>query len=503
MDFSRETNVGFLREAAKLLQDKLIASEARFLEATRIAKEEEELCLRLSEELLVLKKKFFVGGRESKNKGKSPKLSRDKNLIHNESPLVNTQSSDAELDSETVLHEIDSEDLTCTKECGCTMEEMKGGFEESLEVSVIERRYVLRKHKRQKYICRQCRAIKTAPAPVKLVDSGEFSIQMAVEVANEKFNRHVPLERQVKSMAEAGLKVNSKTLYSLTEHLHNRLHPVAEAIRGEILARPSVGIDETPMKLLANDSRGYIWAICNNYGIYYKYETTRSGEVAKEILKGYRGAVMCDGYSGYDWIEKQPAMILAACWAHLRRKFHEARDFHPESDLFLEKIDELFGLEHKAQSIFELTEIRRIGSRPIILELESLIAAYRMKALPQSGLGKALIYALNQWPYLLKFLENPNVPLSNNAVERGLRGPVLGRKNFLGFRTINGADVGMTFYTIINTCKLLNLNPKDFLLDSALRSCRGQKLLTPFEYGKELESRYEEGQRGNLSNLHG
>jgi hypothetical protein len=112
------------------------------------------------------------------------------------------------------------------------MEEMKGGFEESLEVSVIEHRYLLRKHQRQKYIC-----FKTSPAPDKLVDSGEFSIQIVVEVANEKFNRHVPLERQVKSMAEAGLKVNSKTLYSLTKHLHNRLSPVVEMIRSEIIAR--------------------------------------------------------------------------------------------------------------------------------------------------------------------------------------------------------------------------------------------------------------------------
>lgn len=74
------------------------------------------------------------------------------------------------------------------------------------------------------------------------------------------------------------------------------------------------------MNLLGNNSRGYIWGVCNNYGIYYKYETTRSGEVAKEILKGYQGTVMCDGYGGYNWIDDHPGMVLAACWAHLRRK---------------------------------------------------------------------------------------------------------------------------------------------------------------------------------------
>lgn len=503
MDFSRETNVGFLREAAKLLQEKLILAEKRLIEATRTAKEEEELCLRLSEELLVLRKKFFVGGREKKGKKDTSKRRNEKNLIHNRSPLDLDKAEEVELTSEEVVHNLAEDELICSKGCGCNMEEMKNGFEEALEVSVIERRYVLRKHKRQKYVCRNCRSFKTAPAPDKLVDSGEFSIQMAVEVANEKFNRHIPIERQVKAMAEAGLKVDSKTLYSLTEHLHNRIHPIVELIRAEILARPSVCIDETPMKLLGTDSRGYIWGVCNNYGIYYKYETTRSGEVAKEILKGYRGTVMCDGYSGYDWVDREPSMILAACWAHMRRKFHEALDFHPEAALIIEPIDKIFALEHEAQSILELIEIRRVHSRPLVTSLEKTLDKYRMKALPQSGLGKALSYAENQWPYLIKFLENPNVPLSNNAVERALRGPVLGRKNFLGFRTINGADVGMTFYTIINTCKLLDLDPKSYLLDSALRGCRKQKLLTPFEYGKLIQQKYESENGSPPSLFHG
>jgi hypothetical protein len=99
MDFSRETNIGFLREAAKLLQEKLVASEARFLEAKRIAKEEDDLCLRLSEKHLKLRKKFFVGCSESQKKDKPSKPGRNKNLIHNESPLASFQTTEAELDS--------------------------------------------------------------------------------------------------------------------------------------------------------------------------------------------------------------------------------------------------------------------------------------------------------------------------------------------------------------------------------------------------------------------
>lgn len=408
--------------------------------------------------------------------------------MHDRSPLEADTQRSIELDCEEEIFSLPESELTCSGACGCVMQPMLGGFEEAVEVSVIERKYLLRRLKRQKYVCRACSTFKTAPGPDKLIKSGEFSVQMAVEVVDDKFNRHLPLERQVTAMAESGLKVCSKTLYSLTEHLHNKLSPVVKKIREEILSQPTVCIDETPMKLLGNDSNGYVWNVCNSYGTYYQYETTRAGAVAKEMLKGYSGNVMSDGYGGYNWIDKVDNLNLAACWSHSRRKFFDARNSHPGAKQILNLIDKLFDLEHEADSQEELQKIRDSKSRPIVDQIHEAVEKYRLKALPTSLLGKALSYANSQWVYLIKFLSDPTIPLSNNAAERALRSPVLGRTNFLGFRSINGADVGMTFYSIINTCKLLGLSPKAFLLDGAVRACRSQELLTPYQYAKELEA---------------
>lgn len=487
-NFSRETNVAFLREAGQLMQEKIFRLELRLAEAEQLALAVEVISNALAEELSVLKEKFFASGRERFKNDKQPKKRKRKNLLHDRPPVEVDALGSVELDCEEEIFSIPETELACSGTCGCNMQPMEGGFEEAVEVSVIERKFILRRLKRQKYICRTCATFKTAPAPEKLIKSGEFSVQMAVEVADDKFNRHLPLERQVTEMAESGLKVSSKTLYSLTEHLHNRLSPITNKIREEILSQPTVCIDETPMKLLGNDSNGYVWGICNSYGTYYQYETTRSGAVAREMLKGYSGNVMSDGYSGYNWVDKVDNLNLTACWSHARRKFFDARNSHPGAKQILSLIDKLFALEHEAESNEDLQGIRSSKSRSLINQIHEAIEKYRLKALPTSLLGKAISYTNSQWPYLVKFIVDSTIPLSNNAAERALRSPVLGRKNFLGFRSINGADVGMTFYTIINTCKLLGLSPKAYLLESALRSCRNEELQTPYQYAKKLEA---------------
>jgi len=145
-----------------------------------------------------------------------------------------------------------------------------------------------------------------------------------------------------------------------------------------------------------------VWGACNNYGTYYQYETTRSSSVAKEMLNGYSGNVMSDGYSGYNWIDKADNLNLAACWSHARRKFFDARNSHPGAKQILALIDKLFDLEHQADSKEELQEVRRLESLPLVEKIEENVEKFRLKTLPTSLLGKAISYTSNQWPYLIK-----------------------------------------------------------------------------------------------------
>jgi len=302
LDVSKETNVRFLRAAVKHLQERLLTQERTILTLTAAKALDDELCQKLSDELLVLRKKFFVGGQEKQPNADKRRGPRRKLLPHNQRPLDLAAAAPIEVETDEVVHVGDPPTCACSQ----PMASMTNGFEESCEISVTERKYTLHRHKRQKYVCRGCNKIVAAAGPAKLTPSSLFSIQTAAQVADDKFSQHLPLNRQAEQMARSELIIGTKTLYGLTEHLASRLCNVPSMIRAEILSRPCVGIDESPMKLLADAQSGYVWSISNNYGAYYQYETTRSGKVAAEMLRGYRGNVMSDGFGGYNFLDRSP-----------------------------------------------------------------------------------------------------------------------------------------------------------------------------------------------------
>ena len=482
LDVSKETNVRFLRAAVKHLQERLLTQERTVLTLTAAKALDDELCQKLSDELLVLRRKFFVGGREKRPDVKSRSNSRGKLLTHNRRPLELAAPAPIELETEEIVH------AGSPPVCACSqpMAPMTNGFEESCEINVTERKYTLRRHKRQKYVCRCCGKIVAADGPAKLTPGAQFSIQMAAQVADDKFSQHLPLNRQAEQMARCGLTIGTKTLFSLTEHLASRLSTVPGMIRTEILSRPSVGIDESPMRLLADDQGGYVWSISNNYGAYYQYETTRSGKVAKEMLRGYCGNVMSDGFGGYNFLNKIDDVVHVACWAHVRRGFYDAAPKYPEAMPVVKLIDELYDVEHAAADLDALSTLRRERSANIVARLDEYLEGRRGKFLDSGTFGKAVAYYRDRLGLLHRFLVDANVPLDNNGAERAQRTPVMGRNNFLGFRTINGADVGMTFYTIIKTCKMLGIDAKSYMIVMATRAAKSEQIVTPFKWGQEL-----------------
>jgi transposase len=283
-------------------------------------------------------------------------------------------------------------------------------------------------------------------------------------------------------MAEAGLFVDSKTLYNLTTYVATKLAPIAEMIKEEIKSRPMVGIDETPLRLTGNGTKGYIWAICNNYGVYYQYETTRSGSIAKELLEGFSGHVMCDGYAGYRWIRDKKSMTLNACWSHVRRKFYDAVDEYQPAQKVVDRIDDLFDIEHEAKTLEETKKIRGKKSHAALKAIDIRVSKASGKVLETSAMGKAIFYYNSMRPHLSHFLQDPAIPLSNNACESNLRSPVLGRKNFQGFRSIDGADTGMVCYTLVNSCKVMRISSKSFITEMMSRASSGKTLETPLQY---------------------
>lgn len=499
-NFDKENDKEFLREAGKLLQEKVLQLEKKVAQDLKIKEIDSEIIQKISEELKILRKRVFDSKQE--RKANSPKKKRKKgNLPHNKSKNKKIEDQEITLKEDIIEYKLD--DKSCPKCGGNKFSEMRNCFEESSEFDVVERLYLLKRHKRQKYSCKCCHKISTAPGGVKLTPGGEYSIQMATQIACDKFEDHLPLERQRKQMKRAGLNVEVKTLFGLTEHLYNRLFPLQEMIRQDVLGEKWIHIDESPLNFYnPNKSKGYIWSMSNPRGAYYQFEPTRSGSVAKEMLEGYvSGNVVTDGFGGYNFLDEMKDINHAFCWAHVRRKFFEAMNHDPEAERMVDYIDELYEIEHEAEEVKDLKNLRSDKSSKIINQIDDWIKTQDGHYLDSSSMGKAINYYLERKDGLHLFLQNENVPIDNNMAERRQRCPVMGRKNFLHFKSINGADVGEFFYSLVESCKSNGLNPRAYINEMAHRSAKGEDLESPYLYSSRLNAEITEKLVKELSAL--
>ena len=488
-DVSKENDKDVLRAWARHLQEELLFTKKENIQLKKEKIKDEQLCKELAQELLLMKKRIFDSKQEKKaNKARNHKKKRKGNLPHNQSKNKKLEDEELELEQEVVDYKLENENR-CPK-CGednC-LSPMKGCAEESTEMEVVERRYLLKRHKRQKYSCKGCNNIITAPGGVKLTPGGEFSIQIATQIASDKYEDHLPLERQRRQMKRAGVNVEVKTLYGLTEHLYNRLYPLQEMIRQDVLKEEWVHIDESPFPFYnPHKDRGYIWSMSNPRGAHYQFEPTRSGKVAQEMLEGYgAGNVITDGFSGYDFLDKREQIKHCFCWAHVRRKFFEAMNSYPQAEQMVDLIDKLYGIEHEAHTLDDLAALRREKSLEVTQQIDAWIESMDGNYLESSSLGKAIKYYLKRKQGLHHFLRDKYVPLDNNMAERRQRCPVMGRKNFVHFKSINGADVGAFFYSVIESCKSNGLNARAYINEMAHRSAQGEELESPYNYSERL-----------------
>lgn len=504
-----ETNVEYLR-AVSLFAFKEIKRQEKII--TRLTHErnnisQQKLCI--DDTLHILRKRFFGFGQE-KAPGRDPSRPRDEYnkqlLLHAESFAPPPKDNEVQgLKADTAVYEMPEDDLMEEAKSrgyegarASDWEDVRGLTDDSVEITVTERMYKKIIHKRKKYrfkpsIGTDKEIIVTAPGPEKLLPGCRYSADFAVSVVMDKYGDHLPLERQRRRMENAGLKgVEVKTLYNLVQATAVHLEGVAEGIRQDIFSVPvAVHADETPWHIYGSekDDDGYMWAISNQAGAYYQFEPTRSGKVIEEMLKGYEGPVMSDGFSGYNRLKTISKITISNCWSHARRKFIDIRENYPkECDEILLLIDELFAIERKARDWDDLKRLRKDESRLKIDKIREWLFEHRPGQLPGSGLAKAIDYCLKLWPGLTAFLEDARIPLSNNDVERAIRHGVMGRKNFYGSKTINGADTTATLYTVIESCKRVELDPKRYIRYVIGENHHGRKPLTPLAYAKSIRS---------------
>jgi transposase len=303
------------------------------------------------------------------------------------------------------------------------------------------------------------------------------SVEFAVEVAVSKYLDHLPLERQVRMMRREGLEIDSQTLWDQLNVLARHLEPVYEALGAQVLASPVIHADETRWPLMGSNqkSAGTVWGLSNPDIAFYRMLPTKSTEDGKKVLGGYEGIAVVDGYAVYEVLARAgPKLRLAHCWAHAKRKFEEASEHYPQAcSEVLSLISELYAVEHQVPGPFPGTEeaqqlrlrLRQERSKPILDAIWQW--GITQKGLPRSEFGKAVRYMLERWEKLTLFVDNPLVWLDNNHAERALRGPVVGRKNHYGSRSKRGTEVAALFYSLCETAKLQNVEPRAYMLKAA------------------------------------
>jgi transposase len=484
-------DIELLRKAALLLQEdnkklvRLIAKMKKELHALRGGDPEQlKLAIAGLEQQLAKRNDMLFGDKsEKRSRADEPKAEKAPQTGHG----PREQQLLPQIEQ---VHLLDQADQVCSS-CGGSLQIWEGQHEASEEIDVVELKYVLKKHLRQKYRCRCGACIETAPGPQKLFAGARYSVDFALSVAIAKYADHLPLERQVKMMDRHGLIADSQTLWDQLNALANVLGPTYSALSGYVLSQPVIGADETTWRLMGGsgkknggDKKWQVWTAAAPDAVFYQIQDSRSTEAARHLLGNYAGTVVCDDYGAYKSLRKRGGQFqLAHCWAHVRRKFIDAEVEAPkECAEAIAMIAELYAIEKRANTgpPEDRERLRNEESREIVKRIEQWVLASR--TLPGSGLRKAIEYMGHMWNEgLLRFLDDPNVPIDNNGTERCLRGVVLGRKNHYGSRSQRGTEVAALLYSLIESAKLAGVGPNTYLRAATMAALRGEPVLLPHQ----------------------
>ena len=386
------------------------------------------------------------------------------------------------LPMERIEYRLPEEEQICTA-CGCHLHEMSEELRH--EVKLVPAQVKIVQHARLVYGCRNCEKngievpIKTATAPRPVIEKGLASPSALAYVMTMKFVDGVPLYRQEQHYARLGIDLSRGVLSNWMIKGSEWLELIYGRMKQKLLEQEVLHADETTLQVLkepgrAAESQSYMWLYRTGCvgppAVLYEYQPTRAGEHPRSFLKGFKGYLHADGYAGYHDI---PGVTLCGCWAHFRRKADETLKGLPvklrrsgsKAQELLDRINRLFAIERelKQSTPEERLNTRNIKSRPVVEELRKWLDDIAPEVLPKSLFGTAVHYGRQQWPKLVRFLEDGRIEIDNNRAERSIKPFVIGRKNWLFCNTPKGAHASAMIYSIIESAKENRLNPYAYL----------------------------------------
>jgi transposase len=385
----------------------------------------------------------------------------------------------AELPRVDIIHEIPEADRLCR--CGCGMPMTVIGKQISEQLDIVPMRIRVLRHVRYTYGCptSMCAPV-TAVLPPQPLPKTNASPDFLAMLLTVKFVDGLPLTRFNKVLARHNMPVPVQTLARwVIGAAHTTLQPLFNLLRDTLLDGHLIHMDETVVQVLKEKdksptSNSYMWVgVGGPPGkpvVIYDYDPSRGSAVPVRLLQGYQGYLMTDGYAGYNQLVSTEQIIHQICWAHVRRKFIEAKHVQSKgkkglADQAVALIGKLYGIEKKYKDATddERYLARQTLSVPVLAELRAWLDKTQPVVLPKSALGMALSYMNKYWDKLTRYTAAGDLPIDNNRAENAIRPFVIGRKAWLFSDTPAGANASAIIYSMVETAKANGLDPYAWL----------------------------------------
>jgi transposase len=390
----------------------------------------------------------------------------------------------ADLPRQKIVHDLPEDQKPCPC-CGKMRHVI--GQEVNEQLQYVPAKLTVLQHVRLKYACPACQEnVATAEKPLSAIEKGLAAPGLLAYVIVSKYGDHLPLHRLERILARHGIQIVRSTMCDWAASCAQLLRPLYDRMIESALGSKVLHTDDTPVDVLdrrqTQTRTGRFWVYLGDAAhphTIFAYTPSRSRDGPMDFLKQWSGYLQADAFGGYDGIYAGQAggrVIEVACWAHARRKFHEARNSDPAaSTQALAYIRLLYDVEVQAKELpaAERQRLRQERSVPLLQQfrqwLDGQQASRGGPILPKSPMGQAIAYALNQWDALCVYTTDGDLAIDNNASENALRRVAIGRKNWLFCGSDKGGATAAVLFSLIATCQRHKVDPFEYLQDVLTR----------------------------------
>lgn len=390
-----------------------------------------------------------------------------------------------DMQREILRHELTAQERACPC-CGELRCEI--GVESSEQLEYIPASWRVIQHDRVKYACRSCEEnVVITDKPPQPIEKGLPGPGLCAHTVLSKFGDHTPLYRQEDIHSRTGYMIRRSTLCGWLQTLASLSLPLVMRMKYLLLQSSVIHTDDTKIKMLLPGSgvaqEAKFWPYLGDwlqpYAVY-DFSIDRSRDGPLNFLSGYKGYLQADAYSGYDCIYAPGEVFEVACWIHARRYWHQALDNDPvRANTALGFIARLSQIETQLREAYPeqnlqglrdfdaVSEARQAHARPILDEFKTWMdrELETGRILPKSVIRSAFTYTVNQWDALCRYTEHGYLSMENNAAERLVKNPAIGRKNYLFVGGIGGGHNAAVFYSLVSSAKANGVEPFAWLQD--------------------------------------